>query len=351
MSDISRFDRRRVTAASAVALLTAAVSTHVAASAEDFSACLVTSSAGISDRSFNQAAWEAMTRAEDELGIEIEHLAQSGSTDYLTLGQQFVSAGCSLIIGMGFDLKEAISGLALAHPDIDFVLVDDTLNQATDNAVSLVYQSDQASFLGGYLAAGLTESGVVGVYGNQPIPPVTLYMDGFVYGVEHYNEVNDAEVEAIGWDPASQTGQFVGSFTDVNQGKLITESQLQEGADVIFPVALPVGTAAAVREAGGPDAGKYMLWIDSDGCAQSPEYCDLIVTTVEKKIDTSLFDVIAATVDGEFPAGEYVGTLANEGVGLAEFHDLVDVVPDELQAELEQLATDIVDGSITIGPA
>lgn len=318
------------------------------APSSDFSACLITSSAGISDRSFNQAAWEAMTKAESQLGVEVSHLAQSGSTDFMALGQQFVDRGCSLIVGMGFDLKEPIASLAPSNPDIDFALVDDTLDEEADNTTSLIYQSDEASFLGGYLAAGMSKTGVVGVYGNKPIPPVALYMDGFVYGVRHYNEVHDADVKAIGWNPDTQKGQFVGSFTDVNKGKLITESQLQQDADVIFPVALPVGTAAAVREAGGPAEGVYMLWIDSDGCVQDPEYCDLIVSTVEKRINTTLYDVIASAVDGDFPAGEYVGTLENDGVGLSSYGDLEDAVPAKLKQEIEQLGADIAAGEVPV---
>jgi len=318
----------------------------------DYSICLATSEVGVSDRSFNEQAWGALQDAEASYGVSISYLSKSGSIDALQIGEQLASSGdCSMIIGMGYDFTEMVTAQAAAHPEIDFVLVDDTLETPVDNAVSVVFATDEAAFLGGYLAAGVSQTGIVGVYGNQPIPPVQLYMDGYVFGVDEYNEVHDADVSVLGWDPESQTGQFVGSFTDVNQGKIISQSQLQEGADVIFAVSGPIaqGTAVAVREAGGADNGRYMLWVDSDGCVAAPENCDVILSTVEKKIDAAVADIIVQTLGGSFPNGEYVGSLANGGVGLSDFHDLASVVPDDLQTELTDLAEQIASSDLQVG--
>lgn len=308
------------------------------------------SETGVADRSFNQAAWAAMTEAHKNLGIKISYLAKSGSTDYPTIGAEFVQQGCNMIVGMSFNTAATINQLAPANPNIKFALVDDTLAKNTSNAVSLVYQTDQAGFLGGYLAAGMSKSGVVGVYGNEAIPPVQLYMTGYVDGVEYYNKVNHANVKVIGWDPIKKTGQFVGSFTDVNKGKLITQAQIQQGADVIFPVAGPIdeGTATAIQAAGGPAKGYYMLWVDSDGCLTNPDACGVILSTVQKNIQPSLYDVLKQTVTGKFPAGSYVGTLANNGVGLAPFHQLASKVPAKLQSELAQLTKDVASGKVKV---
>jgi basic membrane protein A len=314
------------------------------------SVCLMTSATGVADRSFNQQAWAALQKAKTDLGIDPKYLSQSGSTDYPTIGQQFVSEGCNMIVGVGYNTTKTVESLAKANPDIKFAVIDDTLDGTYPNATSMVYETNQASYLGGYLAAGMSTTGTVGVYGNQPIPPVELYMTGYVQGVEHYNQVHGKSVKVIGWDPAKKTGQFAGSFTDVSKGKLITESELQQGADIIFAVAGPIdqGTAVAVKNAGGPDKGKYMLWVDSDGCISSPEYCGVILSTVEKKIDTSLYDLVSKTVKGSFPTGTYTGTSQNGGVGLAPYHDLTAKVPAALQAEITALQADIAAGKVTL---
>jgi basic membrane protein A and related proteins len=324
-----------------------------AASHSDFSACLMISATGIADHSFNQSAWAAMTEAKSKLGITTKYLAQSGSTDYATIGAQFVQQGCSMIIGVGFNTQTTINTLAPQNPNIKFALIDSTLTAKVPNAVSLTYQTDQAGFLGGYLAAGLSKSGTVGVYGNEAIPPVELYMTGYVYGVDYYNKTNNANIKVIGWDPLAKTGQFVGSFTDVNKGKLITQAEIQQGADVIFPVAGPIdaGTATAVRAAGGPKAGYYMLWVDSDGCVSNPDGCDVIVSTVQKNIQPSLYAVISKTVNGNFPTGSYLGTLSNNGVGLAPYHNLSADVPAKLQEQITQLTKDVASGAVKVGPA
>jgi basic membrane protein A len=311
------------------------------------------SATGIADHSFNQSAWAAMTEAKSKLGITTKYLAQSGSTDYSTLGAQFVQAGCSMIIGVGFNTQATINTLAPQNPNIKFALIDSTLSTKATNAVSLTYQTDQAGFLGGYLAAGLSKSGTVGVYGNEAIPPVELYMTGYVYGVDYYNKMNSTSVKVIGWDPVKKTGQFVGSFTDVNKGKLITQAEIQQGADVVFPVAGPIdaGTATAIRAAGGPKAGHYMLWVDSDGCVSNPDACDVIVSTVQKNIQPSLYDVISKTVNGAFPSGSYLGTLSNNGVGLAPYHNLSANVPTKLQDEITQLTKDVASGKVKVAPA
>jgi basic membrane protein A len=350
----SRFGRFVGATGVAVALtagLVACGSGDGESSADDFSACLMTSETGIADRSFNQQAWAALTQLKDESGIEIRNLAKSGSTDYPVIGEQFVQQGCSMIIGVGFNTTSTVEDLAPKNPDIKFVVIDDTLDNKVENATSLTYATDQGAFLGGYLAAGMSKTKVVGVYGNQPIPPVQLYMTGFVDGVNHYNEVKGESVKVLGWDPVAKTGQFVGSYTDVNKGKLITESEMQQGADVIFPVAGPIaqGTAVAVSDAGGAAASKYMLWVDSDGCIANAEYCGIMLSTVEKGIQKSLYDVTKATVDDQFPSGSYVGDVANGGVGLAPYHELDGAIPAELKTEIETLTKGISDGSVSVG--
>jgi basic membrane protein A and related proteins len=330
---------------------TATTSTGSASgSNSSFSACLMISSDGVADHSFNQAAWQALTEAQSKLGITVKYLAQSGSIDYPAIGAQFVSAGCTMIIGEGFNTATAIESLAKANPAIKFVLIDDTLTTPEPNATSLTYQTDQAGFLGGYLAAGMSKSGTVGIYGNEPIPPVELYMNGYVYGVEYYNSVHKTKVQVIGWNPASKSGQFVGDFTNVTKGKLITEAEIQQGADVIFPVAGPIdeGTATALQAAGGPAKGYYEEWVDSDGCETNPSACGVILSTVQKNIQPSLYSVISETVGGKFPTGSYVGTLTNDGVGLAPFHQLASKVPATLQSEITKLRRDLVAGTVKV---
>ena len=344
------------TAASTAASSSAAGSTAASSSAggaasnADFSACIMISETGIADHSFNQAAWAAETEAKAQLGITIKYLEQTGSVAFSTLGQEEVQDGCSMITGVGFDTETTIDTLAKEHPSIKFAVIDDTLTTPEPNATSLTYETNQASFLGGYLAAGMSQTGTVGVYGNEAIAPVELYMTGYVDGVQYYDKVHKASVKVIGWTPTSSTGQFAGSFTDVNKGKLISEAEVQQGADVIFAVAGPIdqGTVEAMAAVGGPAKGYYTLWVDSDGCESNPDSCSAILSTVQKNIQPSLYNVIAETVHGSFPKGVYYGTLDNDGVGLAPYHDLAGKVPSALQSEITALEKEVASGQVKV---
>jgi basic membrane protein A len=311
-------------------------------------ACLMVSSVGVADRSFNQESWDAMQDASKATGLKVKYLAQSGSIGFPQIGDQFVQEGCNIIVGMGFDTADTIQKLAPANPKIKFAVVDTVLTTPEPNAVSLHFGIDQASFLGGYLAAGMSKSGTVGVVGNVAIPPVELYMDGWVAGIDYYNKVNNKTVKSIGWDPKKKTGTFVGNFTDTSKGKLLAQSEIQQGADIVLP--LIGGADQAIRAAGGPAKGYYMFWPDTDGCVSNATDCDVLLSSVQKNIETALSDVLEKTVTGTFPAGTYEGTLTNKGVGLAPYHDADAAVPAALKTQITQLAADIASGKVSTKP-
>ena len=90
-----------------------------------------------------------------------------------------------------------------------------------------------------------------------------------------------------------------------------------------------------------------MIWVDSDGFLTT-EYGDIIITSVMKQIGPAVFDTVSESVDGNFTNEPYVGTLENEGVGLAPFHDFEDKVPAELQDMLAQYQEQIIAGDLVV---
>jgi basic membrane protein A len=209
-----------------------------------------------------------------------------------------------------------------------------------------VFDTAQASFLAGYLAAGMTETGRVATFGGINIPTVSIFMDGFYDGVMYHNEQKGTQVEVLGWDKDSQNGSFTGDFQNQANGQNLTNTFIQQGADIVMPVAGPVGlgAAAAAQEAGNVK----IIWVDTDGYESASQYGPLFLTSVVKRIDNAVLDATRMAVDEEFSADPYVGTLENEGVGIAEFHDFEDEVPDELKTELEDLRQQIIDGELTV---
>ena len=315
---------------------------------EEFKACQVTDAGGIDDKSFNATAWKGIQDAEKELGIEGKYLESQQQTDYEKNINAFLDEGCDLIVTVGFLLGDATASAAQANPEQKFSIVDFAYDPTIENVSGQVFGTDQASFLAGYLAAGVSKTGKVGTFGGIQIPTVTAFMDGYSMGVDYYNQQNGTNVEVLGWDPAAQTGLFTGNFESLDDGRNLGESLMDEGADIIMPVAGPVGlgTAAAVQERGGV----YIIGVDSDWTQTSPEFTDIILTSVLKKMDVTTMKTIEAAMDGSFAGGVVVGSLENSGVDLAPFHELDSMVSSELKAELETIKEGIIDGSIKTSP-
>jgi putative multiple sugar transport system substrate-binding protein len=322
---------------------------------EGFKVYQVTDVARIDDKTFNATAWKGVQDAEAAYGLEGKFLESQQQTDYAVNINAFIEEGCALIVTVGFLLGDDTAAAAEANPDQLFAIVDVDFfdfeagaDVIFDNAKELTFRTDQAAFLAGYVAAATTQTGKVGTFGGIPIPPVTIFMDGFYYGVEYYNEQNGTDVEVLGWDPATQEGLFTGNFESTDDGRAFGESLMDEGADIIMPVAGPVGlgTAAAVQERGNA----YLIGVDTDMYVSAPEYGDVILTSVLKNMDVAVFVTTTSVLDGSFEGGLLVGTLENDGVGLASFHDLESMVPEGLAAELEEVKAGIIAGDIQTQP-
>ena len=321
------------------------------ADAADFQACMVSDSGGFDDQSFNQSGREGMEAAESALGIQTTLVESQSDADYATNVNTLVSQGCNITIGVGFLLEDAIQTGAEGNPDTNFALIDSAFSDADfaplelENAKPILFNTAEASFLAGYLAAGMTETDTVATFGGLQIPSVAIFMDGFADGVDLYNEDNGTDVQLLGWDKEAQNGSFSGDFENQSQGQTLTEQFIAQGADIIMPVAGPVGLGAAAAAEGAE--GTKIIWVDSDGY-NTTEYGDLMLTSVLKQIGPAVEDTITQTVEEGFDNAPYVGTLENDGVGLAEFHDFDSEVPQELKDRLAELEQQIIDGELTI---
>jgi basic membrane protein A len=306
---------------------------------------MVTNSGGLEDRSFNQSSWEGLQAAESEYGIDAEAIVSTGETDLAPNVQQAVDSGCGLVVTVGWELAEATTDQAGKNPDLAFAIVDETVEG--ENIKPVVFDTAQAAFLAGYLAAGVSKTGVVATFGGGNQPPVTLFMDGFADGVAKYNEAHGATVRLLGWDKAAQDGAFTGDFEDINKGKALTEGFIDQGADVILPVAGQVGEGAA--SAAVERGGVSVIWVDSDGFETlAAQYRPVILTSVLKNTQDAMVQIVGEVLDGSFTNEPYIGTLENGGVEIAPYHDLAPLVSAELDAEIDALRQQIIAGELEI---
>jgi len=330
--------------------------TSEAAEAPDFLPCIVSDAGGFDDKSFNQLSYEGVKQAADELGVEMKDVESNSENDYGPNLESLVAEGCDAIVTVGFALAAATKESAAANPDIEYVLIDDAADGGDDgqtfdgkadqpNIKPLLYNTAEAAFLAGYLAADYTKTGVVGTYGGQPYPTVTIFMDGFKQGAEYYAKEKGKDVKVVGWD--GENGSFTGGF-EANETATNTARQLlDQDVDVILPVGGPIyqGALTAIADSGKDVA---LIGVDADFYETDPKTQDVVLTSILKNMKVSTYEAIIAAGNEQFDFTPYVGTLENEGVGIAPLHNFEDKVSDTVVDELEQVKQGIIDGSIKV---
>ena len=314
-------------------------------SAAGAKACLLLTSGGFDDRVLSDAASNGLERAADELGIKTVVVTAEPDADLAVELDALVEQGCDVVTTVSYLLGDATWAAARKHPDVDFSIVDVSYDRPPENLKGLLFDAAAPSFLAGYLAAGVTESGVIGTFGGAQIPGVTAYMDGFHAGVEEYNDDNGTEVELLGWDREAQEGIFLNDFVSRTEGQSIAAELITQGADIIFPVAEAAGIGAlrAVR-----DAGVRAVWAETDGCVSVESYCDVLLTSAVKGIDVAVLESIRDSTSGTFDNRPYVGTMANDGVGLAPYQQQQGAVPTELDERIDELEQQLASGDLEI---
>ncbi|PRB38482.1 BMP family ABC transporter substrate-binding protein [Arthrobacter sp. MYb23] len=328
----------------------APATTSGTAAASDYTGCIVSDTSGFDDQSFNQSSFEGLQKAEKDLGFILKSAESKANSDYETNLNGMLSAGCNLTVTVGFLLGDATKAAAEKNPDKHFAIVDYSYETPIANVKPIVYNTAEAAYLAGYAAAASSKSGKVGTFGGIKIPPVTLFMDGFYDGVQAYNKAKNKSVQVVGWDKNTQDGSFTGDFEKQDTGKQVTINLLDQGADIIMPVAGPVGkgAGAALKEAKAAGKDVKLIWVDSDGYLTAPEYKDLMFTSVMKQMGQAVASVASDDKGGKFSNEAYVGTLKNDGVAIAPFHDFDSAVPAETKSELNALKADIISGKLVV---
>jgi basic membrane protein A len=302
---------------------------------------------------FNASAAEGTKAARSKLHVDTETSNADTQAEIVANIDAFVTAGdCDLIFGIGFIVGALIEPFIVANPGQDFVLIDFGFGGIYPNVAEVFFAPNEGGFLAGYVAAGISETGKVGVFGGLPIEPVTLFMDGYALGVDYYNAEYGASVEVLGWDPDLQTGLFSFTFVDPTVGQAIASDLYDLGADTLFPVAGATSLGALDEAVERKAAGESVRVIgpDFDWAATFGDPDRVILTSVVKNTGVAVFNQIAALADGTWTAGEVLESLESGGVDIAPFHRLNRAVPGFLRNDLKSIRAGIIDGTIPTTP-
>jgi basic membrane protein A len=326
------------------------------ASAAPLTGCEVTSYPPLHDRSFNDAVYDGITAAGTKWSIGAQAKVSRTQKQWKRNVSDFVRQRCGLIVTFSTVVGSDTVAAAKANPRQRFAIADAAGVQGTSNLLNIQFKAEQAAFLAGYLAAGVTKTHTVGTFGGIPLPTVTGFMDGFAAGVLHYNRVHGTSVRLVGWDPKTQTGAFVSQdtsdfwvFNDPQPARDSTMNLVNSGADVIFPVDGPRGengSCSAVQR----HNDVLLIGVDTDQHYATPDCVTQWLTSVLKVFRQTVFLAMQQVVEHDFNGGTLHGTLENGGVGLAPFYSLRSRVPLRLRHELGRVKKDIIKRSISIEP-
>ena len=307
--------------------------------------CVALDTGGINDKSFNQTSYAgALASRSRGFASSVEYLPAKSPADYVPNLKSFVDKKCTLIIGVGYTLSDAIKTSAAANPGIKYAIVDD--NSGAANVKGITFKTNENSFLIGYLAAGMSKTGKVATYGGIQLPTVTIFMDGFARGVEYYNDVKSKNVQVLGWNTATKTGTFLGSFVDSTKALATSVAFEQQGADVIFPVSggmqeVTAGNSLKTKKSN-------VIWVDAAVMATGAKFASVTPVSALKGLNEGVLATVKEAFDGKFTNTAYVGTLKNKGVGYLITPSWSKKIPAGLQKEVRDLGTDIAGGWVPV---
>lgn len=330
------------------ALLAAACTTGE--SAEAGKVCAVLDTGGENDKSFNEFTLKGAREAAEENGMEFTHITSEAATDYEKNIDNFITEGCDLIISVGFLMGDATAVAAAANPDVSFAIVDvayfpgfgcdegvsDCYSEegGMTNITSLLFAEDEVGYLAGTLAGCVSETGVIGSVSGMEIPPVVRFVEGYQNGAKAQN----ASIQTL--------NVYIPDFNDPATGKQAGETQISEGADVIFGVGGNTGNGGLLA---AHEAGLKAIGVDVDQFNTYQEISSSLITSAAKNMDIAANDAVAAFAKGELEAGIVTGTVANGGIGLAPYHDWDSQISDACKAAVEAAIEGLSDGSVSTG--
>ena len=278
---------------------------------------LVLSTGGVNDQSFNQSAWEqGALKAEEEYGVEVSYLESNSDADYMQNIETAVEDN-DLIVGVGFQLGDAIKEAAKAYPDKQFITIDSE-NSNLDNVRAITFDEEEAGYLTGLIAGKTTNTNVIGWIGGMDIPSCSNFYVGYEKGAKEVNP----NIKVL--------KQFTNSFSDAAKGKVVAQQMINENADIIF-------TASGGGNAGSLEAIKenniYAINVDMPGNYLAPQH---VLTSALKNVGEGLRMTIEDYVNGDWTSGEVRYNYSNNGVGFEKTNLLSDEIIKYVEDKLNK---------------
>jgi len=262
----------------------------------------------------------------------------------------FAEKDFDLVVGVGFAQGPIMQKVANDFPNIKFAIIDGVIFEADGktpkkNVASLVFREHEGSFLVGMIAAQKSKTGVLGFVGGMDIPLIHRFETGYEEGAKSVNP----NIKVID----NYVGVTDSAWNNPGKGKELALSQINQGADIIFTAAGNSGLGAfdAVEQFGKNaqgEANKFVIGVDSNQNGVKPGF---VLTSMVKRVDNAVYDVVKEVLGGNFNGGFHVFGLEKDGVAYAMDDNNKSLISSEILQKVEESRSKIVAGEIKVTDA
>lgn len=292
---------------------------------------LVLDKGGRDDKSFNSAAFKGASQAIKDFGIELKDVESPNDTSFEPSLRMLAEKGYPLVIGIGFSQKDALTKVSAQFPNTKFAIVDAPIEAV--NVQSLMFAEHEGSYLVGYLAGLATKTGTIGFIGGMEIPLIKRFQLGFEAGVKAAKP--DAKIVV------NYIGNTSDAWANPARGKELAMAQYGNKADVIFA---PAGASAMGVFDAAEEKNLYAIGVDSNQNWIKP---GRIISSMLKRVDEAVYNVIKETSQGNFKSGVKTFGLKDKGVDYAiDQHNEAFMKPHKEKIEAQR--QDILSGKIKV---
>lgn len=292
---------------------------------------LVLDKGGKDDKSFNTAAFRGATEAAQQLGIELKEVESPDDAAFEPALRTFAEREYPLVIAIGFSQIDAVKKVAPQFPKTHFAIVDGVVE--APNVASLMFAEHEGSYMVGYLAGLMTKSNKVGFIGGMDIALIRRFQMGYEAGVKAANPKAETVVNYVGVNSSA--------WANPTRGKELALAQYGRGVDVIFHAA---GASGIGLFDAADEKKAYVIGCDSNQNGLKP---GRVATSMLKRVDTAVFDMIKTQVEGKFKAGVQYFGLKDKGVDYAVDSNNEKLI-EPYRAKLEEVRGKIIKGDIKV---
>ena len=285
----------------------------------------------VADAAWNSAAYQGLLRIRDSLGVQISHIEARTPSEQSEALRTYAAQGYDLVYANGFEFQDAAERVSRSYPKTTFIVISG--RRARGNVVPLIFRLEEASYLAGMVAGGLTRNNVLGFIGGIELPPIKAAYQGWVNGAKAINpRIQSREI-------------YLNSFDDAAAGREAAVALARAGADMFHHNA--DAAALGLFQAAKERPGIYVFGANADQSALAP---DRVLGSAVIDLPHAFLLVASEIKSGRFTPRTRVFGLKDGVVSYVANPRLDSLVPSRVKARIKASTDSIVSGTLIAAP-